>query len=390
MGGKGLNRLSFLAPSVLRWMAHPLLIALPMLSRVLLLAALLGLGSAAHAASSLESVRAQAAEARQKVLSVRSEQLGLRQRLNQVATRIEALKSGEGGGLGKAAELDAALKESQSLSGALTGLAQSLSGAESAAESVNLTLLQEIGREMDRVFGMLERTGDRERRRALISQLRRLRAERDGIRARLPATKVPALSSSHSDDPEDLIEQADALRDSQDKVSQRLASLRGRMQELRAERELDERMNEFMGDDGLFDEQDRRLRLSRETRTEVTLGAPPAGGAGIEAGDPSEPSVGSGTPQSDMTSSPPPPETAERGTGTPATSPGESIVHVQTFRAADNQPNIGRVHGRPLASGSLVEMDLEQLAAEEERLERLAEELGGRATKLEKRARELD
>lgn len=354
-----------------------------MLSRVLLLALLLGLSGSALAASGLEVARAQAAQARQKLVDLRSEQMTLRQQLNQVATRIEALKSASSGRLAGSGELDAALKASQSLSTSLTGLAQTLSVAETEAESVNLALLEALGREMDRVLASIERTQRRETRSTLISQLRRLRAERDGIRARLPASKLPALSAADSDDPEDLIEQADALRDSEDKVRQRLQSLRGRMQELRAERELDERMNEFLGDDGLFDEQDRRLRLRRETRTEVTLG-----GGGAVVADEQNAGLPNAAPSGDLASAPPPAQ--ESRTNEPEPTSPATRIDVQNFRAADNQPNVGRVHGRALASGSLVEMDLEQLAAEEKRLERLAKELGGRAKDLEQRARELD
>ena len=109
--------------------------------------------------------------------------------------------------------------------------------------------------------------------------MRALRAERDAVRAALPAAQVPALlPAPSSDDPEELLEQADALRDAGDKVKQRLAALESRIAEAREERDLDRRMGDFLGEGAMFDEQDRRLRLDRDPHARE-FGYRPAGGA---------------------------------------------------------------------------------------------------------------
>ena len=75
---------------------------------------------------------------------------------------------------------------------------------------------------------------------------------------------MPPLSGTASDDPAELLEQADAVRDAEDKVRQRMEQLQTRIHELKDERDLDRRMNDFLGEESIFDEQDRRLRLRNE------------------------------------------------------------------------------------------------------------------------------
>src|SRR5258706_516234 len=82
----------------------------------------------------------------------------------------------------------------------------------------------------------------------LLARMRALRKERDQVRAQLPAARLPQVKAEASDDPADLLEQADALRDTQDKVASRLKALERRIVEVKRERELDRRMGEFLGE----------------------------------------------------------------------------------------------------------------------------------------------
>ena len=82
-------------------------------------------------------------------------------------------------------------------------------------------------------------------------------------------TRVSSARSSFalkaSDDPEDLLEQADLVKDNEDKVRKELKTVEKRIAEAKEERALDTRVRQFMGEDALFDEQDRRLRVHRES-----------------------------------------------------------------------------------------------------------------------------
>lgn len=361
----------------------------------------LSLGAPVWAASGVDSLRAEARTARTQVRDLRDRQQVLRAELNTLAGRIEQLKAEQKGRLVAGPELETALRQSQELSGQLSGLAQSLAGAETEAERRNLALHSALSDELARVRAAWDASPDREARSKLIARMRDLRTERDALRSALPASQVPALDRREaSDDPEDLLEQADVLRDSEDKVRQRLQALRGRITEVREERELDRRMSDFLGEESMFDEQDRQMRLrfdastrsisvesSQRSRGGLFNGSPlehdvPGGGAQ----DMPAPSTGGGQPVPGL------PSGGGDGatTGTPGTGGGlEPVEHAQNpiYRAADSRPQVGTVRAQVLASGN--PEDLRSLEAEAARLESLARELDSRADSLERRAREL-
>jgi hypothetical protein len=362
------------------------------MKRVLLPLLLCLLGTPVWAASGLEALRAEAQAARSQTRELRERQRGLRAELNTLAERIEALKAEQKGRLVAGSELETALRRSQELSGELTGLAQSLAGASSEAERRNLALHTALSDELARVRASWDATSDREAHARLIARMRELRDERDAVRAALPASQVPALDGAHArgDDPEDLLEQADALRDSEDKVRQRLQALRARLTEVREERELERRMSDFLGEDSVFDEQDRRMRLrfdatSKRIEAEATprtRSSPFGGGVsqdtpelsgGVTTAEP--PAMGGGTPGNNGPSTNPLP-TPPREPETPRYS-----------SASDNRPQVGTVRAQALAGGDLE--DVKGLEAEAARLETLARELDSRADTLERRAREL-
>ncbi|NTX09156.1 TetR family transcriptional regulator [Myxococcus sp. CA051A] len=333
------------------------------------------------AASGLEAARSRAQAARTEARSLRTQQQALRDELQGVAARIEALKAERKGRLTTGTELEAALRRSQELSGSLTGLAQSVSTAEGESERAHLALHQALSDELARLRGAWDQTADRGQRATLLEALRTTRTERDAVRAALPASRVPMMdkATAGGDDPEDLLEQADTLRDAEDKVRERLKSLRARITEVREEKDLDRRMSDFLGEESMFDEQDRRLRL--RMRSGNLRVAPSDRGGGMFAG---EADVSGGPPPGEGTDTPGIPTTPQPGTGTGR---DPALPEPEPARATDRRPQVDGVRAQTLAAGGPV--DLAAMEAEAKRLEALAHELDGRAGALEHRAQEL-
>jgi hypothetical protein len=335
------------------------------------------LGVPAWALTGLEAVRAKAQAARTEVRTLRERQQSLRGELNGLAERIEALKAAQQGKLTPSADLDQALKRSQELSGTLTGLAQSVASAESESERAHLGLHEALSEELSRVKASWDSTEDRQDRARLLSRMRELRAEREAVRAALPASQVPALGRADtSDDPEDLLEQADALRDSEDKVKQRLKALKARIAEVREERDLERRMNDFLGEEAMFDEQDRRLRLRVNSDKAVEVDTTPVPRNSPEAVSDYMPVPVAADPPP-MTPGPP-----DDSGGTPQVPPPPPV------RASDRRPQVAPIRAQQLAAGDFD--DLASLEAQAKQLESLARELDSRAQALERRVRELE
>ena len=337
------------------------------LAALLLIAAV---GAApAHAASGLESARTEAGSARERVDQVRAQQMALRSELNQVAARIEALKERSKGALLKGGELESSLRRSQQLSRLLTDAAQRLSQAEAELERNNLALLSALSAELEALRNRWEGITDRQARTELLRRMREIRAEREQVRAGLPAERVPSLEVRGSDDPEDLLEQANALRDSEDKVRQQMKALQLRIAEIHREHELDRRMSDFLGEERLFDEQDRRLRsASAASRTgSPTADTAAPGGVFSATASPGALQPTSATSATSSTS------TASAGSG------GAPSIH-------DSRPRVSG--GDPVSPEGA---DLRELSALEEKLrklESLVQQLDARASEIEARARE--
>jgi len=338
------------------------------------------LGVPAWALTGLEAARSKAQAARTEMRGLRERQQSLRGELNGLAERIETLKAAQQGKLTPSAELDQALKRSQELSGTLTGLAQSVAGAEGESERAHMELHAALSEELSRVKGAWDSTENRQERARLLARMRELRAEREAVRAALPASQVPALGRADaSDDPEDLLEQADALRDSEDKVRQRLKVLKARIVEVREERDLERRMNDFLGEEAMFDEQDRRLRLRVNDEkavevetTPITRNTPFPGGA-----------VTDHAPVP-VAADPPPmtPELPDKPENSGQMPPANPI------RASDRRPQVNPIRAQELAAGDFD--DLSSLEAQAKQLESLAGELDSRAKALERRVSELE
>lgn len=378
------------------------------------------LASQAWAATGVEAMRANAAGLRSQVSQLRGEQLSKRNELSQVSGRIEALKSQSKGALLAGSELDQALKRSQELSGTLTDLAQKVSAREAELESANMALLDGLSAELTRLRGEFDRQTDRTARKGLIEQLRRVRAERESVRAALPAAKLPSLDTLRpTDDPEELLEQADLLRDNEEKLRRELKTLDARISQRREEIDLDRRVQRFMGEESMFDDQDRRLRLQRKdsvageapastasTRsnsennnfaaggvTDSSLGAPmpgpvTAGSAPPMPAPPSFPSLGLGgfAPSAgrsaDNFQAGAPAEKSTPGTATGGLdSRGLSITS-----SSDARPQVGS-GTKSIATGDEDEMD--DLDIQRRKVQSLADDLKRKAQELEKKASQL-
>jgi hypothetical protein len=347
--------------------------------RLLAVLALL-FGGVAQAASGLEASRASAQKAREAVVELRKQQTSWRQELSEVSTRIQTLKAGQKGNLLTGPELDGALRRSQELSGLLTQAAQQMAQVQAEQERQFLALLQVISSELERTTRQWERSKDRDERGRLLEQMKALRQEREQARTMIPASRLPPLSREvASDDPTELREQADALRDSEDKVRQQMKTLKARVHELREERELDRRMGEFLGDEARFDEHDRRLRLSHERILEVRTGTqPPLSG---DSGASPQPPMSEGAPTGDFQAG-----GGSQPGGNDARSSSMSLT--QIARGTDSRPQLGGLEAELHAGGE--GNDLESMEAQLKRLEKLARELNQKANQLENRAKKAD
>ena len=328
-------------------------------------------GAPAWGATSLEANRVEARAARQKVNDIRARQMSLRMELNKVATRIQTLKAQGDKALLTGGELESSLRRSQELSGLLTTAAQELSLAHAESERGQLVLLQALASELGALRTQWDRATDRSARAQIVGRMRALRAERDQVRALLPASKLPALESSGSEDPEDLFEQADALRDSEDKVRQKMAALRTRIEELREEQELDRRMSDFLEDESLFDEQDRRLR--RHSVREFARESEPPLGAGAPGG-----------PSSDPISAPGREPAASDG----FSAPPRTVSISQVAHGSDARPQFGGPQALLLEAHDSGDVGI--LEKQLQQLESLSKQLRERADRIEAEAKELE
>ncbi len=340
-------------------------------------------------AGPVEALRGSSKALRDQVTALRSEQLSRRTELSALSAQIEALKAKSKGRLLPGGELDAALKQSQELSGVLTDLAQRMSAREAELESAHLALLEALSGELARLRADFDRQTDRGARRGLITAMRKVRSEREQVRAALPATRVPTLDALRpSDDPEELLEQADLLRDNEEKLTKELKALDARIAERKEEAELDKRVQRFLGEESMFDDQDRRLRVQRTT----TLTAEPP--KTQETGGPPPPALGAGTNQDTAGSfnSPPgglapmagAPAPDTRNTG-PALGDGLDVGSVRVTNGSDARPQVGQ--GAAIATGD--NDDTADLEVQRRKLKGLADELKRKAAELEKRAAQL-
>lgn len=352
-----------------------------MLRRAATLCLLFLLGAPAWAAGSLDALREAARSGRDMLNRVKAEQLTRRSELSVLSQQIERLKTSAKGRLLRGSELDAALKKSQELSATLTALARVASARQADSDQASLTLLDALTEELTRLRGELDRQTERPARRAILASLRQLRVEREAVRASLPAARLPALEAlKPTDDPEELLEQADLLRDNQEKVAKELKGLEQRIAERRQEIDLDRRLKHFLDEESMFDDQDRRLRVERIAS--ITVGQPSTGAGSFESQDPAPgvidiapgsqyPTAFGENAAADTASSP--------TSGPPAGPPNRRPI--QNVSGTDRRPALE--NSRPL---DVDHDDLDRLEQERAKLKGFSEALGRQAAALEARS----
>jgi hypothetical protein len=323
--------------------------------RPLLLVVLLA-AMPATATEPLEARRAAVTAVASELQALEAAQQARRDELGALGRRLEVLKATSRGRLLPGGELDAALKRSQELSSVMTGLARQVADRTAALERARLALVEGLTEALARGRADFEVAG-REARVALIARLRQLRAEREAVRAALPGARLPAVEAlKASDDPEELLEQADRLRDGQERARQELASLARRLAERRQEAELDRRVQRFLGEESMFDDQDRRLRAQRAAGSSVELMGTVGGGATGATGAGATPAAGS-------------PDVRD---------PGAAVS------AVDARPQPGGPTSLFADDDGVADLERQRAA-----LERVAQDLATRAAGLERRASQL-
>lgn len=390
------------------------------------------LASGSWAAEPVDRLRVAARSVQGELDELRGQQAARQTELRQLSLRIEALKAEAKGPLGRrlmaSPELEGALRRSQELADTLTAGAQQLVAREADLERARQALVDRLGRELEVLGAAFDSASDRASRRAYVERMRPLRAERDALRAALPAPRLPSLHApARTDDPYELLAQADLYRDGEDKLQRELERIERRIRERREERELDQRVQRFLGEESMFDDSDRRLRVERAASLPPPSAASSSSpqGPGATSGDgPASPPALSGGAGASPSAQPAPPRAGPLGanpfaepapaaggaapsTGgtapTPASAPplptsrtsptepagptagADSSFKGVTQRATDARPSLGS----PRAGGDLDDADLEALEGERARVHSLAASLRRQAAELEARARAL-
>jgi hypothetical protein len=255
----------------------------------------------------------------------------------------------------------------------LTSLAKAVATAQAQAERADAALDAGLSEAISKARADWEHSSDRNTRHGLLAQIRTLKVERDQRRARIPTQAVPTIEPAKpSDDPEDLMEQADVLLDAQDKVQKQLVAVDLRLAQVREERDLDRRMTEFLADELIFDEQDRRLR-GREASGIASTDQP------ANPGNTSGPRVTGGGPS---------------GQGAGSRGAATSGPEVDGPRSANAfnlpiRPPVANAHDAAKGTQAGDADSLEALESQRSQLSSLAQQLKAQAQALADRARSL-
>lgn len=341
------------------------------------------------AQSRLETTRASVTALRQTLGEARRKQFALRNELQTLASDIERLKKDKR--TAKSRELNDALRRSQDVSQQLTQLAQESSASETQWQRESEELLGLIQAELTQLKKQFETQSDRDTRRATLERMKSLRSERNQVRAAIPSTQVTQQTfRNDEEDPEVLLEQADALRDREEKIRKEMKALEARIAEKREEKELDRRMNAFLGEDALFDDSDRRLRVTARANQEPAVQPAPSRSSAEKANEAPNQTIEAGRkPGQDATvatfESPQANAQATVSSPTPSVSSEGPRVTFTPNQAVDSRPVIGQ---KPSVAPSLNDDDLDSLIKAKEALRRNAEDLRQQAQSLEKRAQQ--
>ncbi len=181
------------------------------------------------------------------------------------ANRIQRHKeTHDAGGIIPDLDLQRMLAESRELSEQLAELDRQLGSLENAKRRARSYLLTRYEKLVEQLAEEARRSEPRQRD-ELLGLLSRVRVERDALRdkpaaAPLPAERFGDDSLLGSEDPEELSERADAVRDEQDRLRRELSRLDRALAQQQADRRLELEMRDFLSERSVFGEDSRTLR----------------------------------------------------------------------------------------------------------------------------------
>ena len=246
-------------------------------------AALIALTLLAAGPAGVEDLRTQRLQAEQRQASVEA-QLGEQQTtLETVSKRIDDLKSRRQSSASPFVPggLEDLLKQSQALSQTLAELRAQAASARTDDEAARSELARAIDSRLATDRAALSTPSPSAN---LVSEIHTLETERASLATPMGVANTnPAAVhfNGRTDDPRELRERADALRDRADKLAKEQARVVARIQELRDQAELDRQLSSTSRQDALFDESDAKVVVQRQipSATPATPAISASGGA---------------------------------------------------------------------------------------------------------------
>jgi hypothetical protein len=212
---------------------------------------------------SLEVLRADRQRAAQSVQQADAALAGPTAQLDAVSQQIESMKARRAKGeLFGSGALDGLLQQSQALSEQVQQLQAARAKAQADEAGRRAALYQALDAQISQDQQVLP-AASRERQQAVLAELKALQDERSQLNPIEANREGRELKfRGQTDDPRELRERADALRDQADKAGRQQRAVEARLQELRDQAELERQLHRLTGEDSLFDEGDRRVRVS--------------------------------------------------------------------------------------------------------------------------------
>lgn len=231
------------------------------------------------ASPALDSARAGYGSAKDALAAAHAQVAAQQHALDALSAQIAADKARQPGQpLFVPGALEHELAQSQALSDALAKSRAAESVRAAQLESARGALYQALSSEIS----AREAQGAHDA--AALDVLAKLQAERAQVEPSSQGAVAAPQFSKPTDDPTLLRERADALRDQADKIGKQQVALAARIQSARDQAELESQLRQLNGDESLFDESDRRVRVSRQSGvaadTQSTTGTPALGTTG--------------------------------------------------------------------------------------------------------------
>ncbi|MHB1845055.1 MAG: hypothetical protein ACYCWW_09505 [Deltaproteobacteria bacterium] len=353
----------------------------------LALAVALALFGAPARSGEVQAAEASLSAAEQGRAALEGQRAALRAELAALGARIEVLKRALPPGAAPTPALVPLLEQSTALGATLDGVGRSEAEAEAALARARAALSKACEREQAALSARWggATAGERPGLEAEIAALHAPCARAQTALAPAPALPAQAAQAKPTDDAQSLREKADFLRDREDALRRRIAQTNERILAVGREQALDRRVSEFVHERDLFDDDDRRLSVTRTeyaggTATSLAVQSPSsnqgqAGGASLSNGPTpvAGSSGGSGGGQGGASSP------GLGGVGSPA-GPADSMGPATSKETlAGTRPEELRMDDAPAGDDE----SLEALRAERETLSREAERLHAAAAALE-------